>query len=253
MQINYRVLSVDETESSMIVRYWTDELSEKELSVDPEETNDTPTQCRTDYNLTVSDHSKSEEALHEFILSCAPVGWFDVKHKVKDPNVDTSLPEAKKLVGVDRSGVHIQNAPKLRAPLVEEDITALLSDPDAKVDGEVFLWRVRKKTNDGPWTHPPMYTHDELDSIVLPYARLQYTMCKGILGQPKVYFETSDVFVRQYRLASIQAARAFIAFAEDASIPEVKAMRDLAQRYADAAGTTYAPMETRLTRMVEAA
>ena len=30
----------------------------------------------------------SEEALHEFILSCAPVGWFEVKHKIKDPNVD---------------------------------------------------------------------------------------------------------------------------------------------------------------------
>src|SRR3954469_23233130 len=112
MQINYRVLLVDETESTMIVRYWTDELSEKELSVDPEETSDTPAQCRTDYNLSVSDHSMSEEALHEFILSCAPVGWFEVKHKIKDPNVDTSLPEAKKLVGIDRSGVHSQKVPK---------------------------------------------------------------------------------------------------------------------------------------------
>jgi len=249
MKINYRVLSVDETESTLIVRYWTDELSEKELSVDPEETSDTPAQCRTDYNLSISDHSLSEEALHDFILSCAPVGWFETKHKIKDPNVDTSLPAVKKLVGVDRSGVPGQNAPKRPAPRVQEDITALLSDPDAKVDGEVFLWRVRKKTNNGPWTHPPKFTHDELDSIVLPYARAQYSMCKGILGQPNVFFESSDVFVRQYRLVSLDAARALMAFAEDVSIPEVRAMRDLSKRHADAVGTTYS-FETRLTRFV---
>jgi hypothetical protein len=249
MQINYRVLSVDETESSMIVRYWTDELSEKELSVDPEESSDTPAQCRTDYNISISDHSMSEEALHEFIISCAPVDWFNLKHKIKDPSVDTSLSVAKALVGVDRSGAFNQNVAKRPAPRVHEDITALLSEPDAKVDGEVFLWRVRKKTNDGPWTHPPKFTHDEMDSIVLPYARAQYSACKGILGQPNVFFESSDVFVRQYRLVSLEAARALLAFAEDVSIPEVRAMRDLSKRHADAAGTTYL-FETRLTRLV---
>jgi hypothetical protein len=31
------------------------------------------------------------EALHKFIVQSAPIGWFDMQHKVINPDIDTSL------------------------------------------------------------------------------------------------------------------------------------------------------------------
>lgn len=128
MQINYRILSADESECSIVVRYWTDLLSEKDLSIDPKEPNDVPLRCRTDYNLNIWDASLSEDQIHDFILSNAPIAWFELKHTAKTAPV----PALKSLVGVSRS-TPVKAKKEVPAPPVpwsdknEVDITHLLS------------------------------------------------------------------------------------------------------------------------------
>lgn len=99
MKIFYKVLLVDEPDGSILVRYWTDKLSEKELSMDPEETLDVPTKCYTDYALHLWNPQMSEQELHEVIRQQAPIQWFELQEKIKDPTIDTSLDMAQDLVG----------------------------------------------------------------------------------------------------------------------------------------------------------
>jgi hypothetical protein len=135
MQINYRVLSIDEKECSVVVRYWTDKLSERELSVNPDEQNDLPERCRTDYNLNLWDLGMSEDELHNYLLSCAPVGWFKLKGQLKDKNGDTALSRVRLWVGINRGGATKEEAesklpstwlPSTWPTANEVDITPLL-------------------------------------------------------------------------------------------------------------------------------
>lgn len=103
----------------------------------------------------------------------------------------------------------------------------------------VYLYHIRTKTNDGPWTQPSNYNGDELGEVVNPYSRFVYGTCKGIIGRPNVYFDGSDKFVRKYTIDTIENAQALFRTLTDMSIPEIKAMRDLAKKKSDEAGTTY--------------
>jgi hypothetical protein len=103
----------------------------------------------------------------------------------------------------------------------------------------VHLYHIRVKTNDGPWTQPSNYTGEELGTVVDPYSRFLYGTCKGIIGRPTVYFDGSDKFVRKYNVDTIENAQALYRTLNDMSIPEVKAMRKLAKKKSDDAGTTY--------------
>jgi hypothetical protein len=131
MQINYRILSVDESEGTIVVRYWTDILSERALSVLPDEQSNVPARCRTDYNLVIPDPAMTPEQIHDFAVSNAPVDWFEVKH------TGVSLPQIAPLVGVNRTAKIEKKAKALRETVAapswwsdqnEVDITHLLSD-----------------------------------------------------------------------------------------------------------------------------
>jgi len=102
----------------------------------------------------------------------------------------------------------------------------------------VHLYKKLIRANDGPWTQPSSYSTEELGSIVNPYARVVFSL-PGIIAGVVQYFESSTVFVRKYTFDTVDHALAFYKLVNDLSVPEVKAMRDLARRYADAAGTVY--------------
>jgi len=101
------------------------------------------------------------------------------------------------------------------------------------------LYHIRIKTNDGPWTQPSSYTGEELGDVVNPYSRFLYAQCKGIKGRPFIYFDGSDRFVRKYTVDTLENAKALYRTLNDLSIPEVKAMRNLAKAKETEAGTTY--------------
>ena len=107
MLIKYRILSINPEEHSLVVRYFTDMMTEKDLASEfnPDgsitlTSNGYPTRCRTDCNLTIyNTNDVSSEAFKTQILNNAPIAFFNLKEKVKDPSIDTSMSSVKKLVG----------------------------------------------------------------------------------------------------------------------------------------------------------
>lgn len=73
MKINYRILSFNIDDNSILVRYWTDLLTERQLSVDPLEVYDTPDHCRSDCNITLPfKATSSEHDVHRIIMHNVP-------------------------------------------------------------------------------------------------------------------------------------------------------------------------------------
>lgn len=109
MRINYRVLDIEEHQHSMVVRYWTDKITEEMLASDFEPNGKIrktkygyPTRCITDYNLTFFDNlNPTEEEVNHYIKRNAPVVWLKLKEEVLNPNVQTDLGAVKKILNKD--------------------------------------------------------------------------------------------------------------------------------------------------------
>lgn len=105
MKINYRILRVDESEHSILVRYYTDIVTEEYLAT-PKYADGTfettsegyPVSCRTDYYFNIWETpSPSQEKIVEIIMNGAPKEWLHLHEQILSSNVNTSLAEAKEL------------------------------------------------------------------------------------------------------------------------------------------------------------
>ena len=95
IKIYYKILEVNHIDNTILVRYYTDFLSEDELDALPSEQqkreDGTPFRCRTDSNLSIWDHIKTEEDIHNHIIQCAPIEWFKIQKKVKEGEINPIL------------------------------------------------------------------------------------------------------------------------------------------------------------------
>lgn len=114
MQIKYRIVSVDEADHSMVVRYFTDITTEEDLAIPHPNTGEIfgddglVISCRTDVNITLFDVPLLEgDALERFISRFAPKAWFEMLEKVKDPDVDTGLSPITAMLGQEREAVEL--------------------------------------------------------------------------------------------------------------------------------------------------
>jgi hypothetical protein len=107
MDIHYKIIEVHPNEHSIVVRYYTDKLTEDKLATFPEAVDrrldGSPIRCRTDYNINIPIPAPKDEKLEEFIMSKAPVYWLDMQEKIMDPDVDTTLSDFKDLVNVKKT------------------------------------------------------------------------------------------------------------------------------------------------------
>lgn len=106
MKVNYRILRVIPEEHSIIVRYFTDIITEDFLAVD--KNNGTiertpegyPLRCRTDYNLNIFKvPTPSEQEIIDIILNGAPADWLAMQEAILDDSIDTSMDSVFPLVG----------------------------------------------------------------------------------------------------------------------------------------------------------
>ena len=114
MQINYRILSVDEEDHSLVVRFFTATTTEEDLAIPHPDTGEIlgedglVVSCRTDVNVTLYDVPLlTGDAFEEFIIRFAPKAWFELLEKVKDPGIDTLLTPIAEMIGQERVGVEI--------------------------------------------------------------------------------------------------------------------------------------------------
>lgn len=99
MSVKFKILSVDANNHSMVVRYFSDLVTEDnlatEFNLDGEivrDSNGSPVRCRTDYNIEIAEYpSPSKDRLIEIISTYAPKSFFDKYVHVANTEVDTSL------------------------------------------------------------------------------------------------------------------------------------------------------------------
>ena len=88
MDIHYKIVEVIPNEHSIIVRYFTDFMTEEMLNSmpdSPERREDgSPMRCRTDYNINLPVPAPAGEDLNKFILERAPLHWFDIHQSIQD-------------------------------------------------------------------------------------------------------------------------------------------------------------------------
>ena len=72
--IKYKIIETYENTKSITVRYWTDNISEEELRVSVENLPDgSPARCKNDIHIELNPNIKTEEDLHNIIISFAPI------------------------------------------------------------------------------------------------------------------------------------------------------------------------------------
>lgn len=93
MKITYRIVDVFPDDHQIIVRYFTDKVSEESLGgIGP---NGQHQSGRTDYALQLPIPTPEGEALEEIIQRAAPVSFFEMKEKISDPDIDTKMSHIK--------------------------------------------------------------------------------------------------------------------------------------------------------------
>lgn len=107
MNIHYRIVKVDPAAHGVLVRYWTDKVTEMDLAgpMDADgkpllNADGYPIGCRTDVLLTVYDTpTPSPEELDKRIMMSAPTDFLKLQEDIQDNNVDTSMKNVRNLVG----------------------------------------------------------------------------------------------------------------------------------------------------------
>jgi hypothetical protein len=98
--IKYKIIEVHEGQHSIVVRYYTDKVSEKHLSVQEDE-HGKVLRGRTDFNIDLPHPAPQGADLKKLILAHAPVKWLELQELVLDPDTDTSLAELKAKIGFE--------------------------------------------------------------------------------------------------------------------------------------------------------
>jgi len=110
MEVKFKIIDVDSSQHSMIVRYYTNLLTEDSLatSYNPDGTiarrsDGSPQRCQTDYNFNIwqTDPPITEEQIKKIANDGAPYDWFKLRHDILDPQIDTSLNVVSNLLNTE--------------------------------------------------------------------------------------------------------------------------------------------------------
>lgn len=107
MEVKYRIIDVDPNQHSIVVRYYTNVLSEDSLATSfntdgsiARGQDGSPLRCQTDYNINIwkTETPPTVDDIKKIANDSAPYDWFKLKHDILDPNVDTSLSVVSSLI-----------------------------------------------------------------------------------------------------------------------------------------------------------
>jgi hypothetical protein len=104
MNIHYKIVELWPDDHLIVVRYWTDVITEEMLASDANRKEDgTPVRCRSDISLNLPIPVPTGNDLDIFLKSAGPIGWLKMLEDVKDPNVNTDTSGIKSLVNVQKT------------------------------------------------------------------------------------------------------------------------------------------------------
>lgn len=134
MNLHYKIVEVWPQDHLVVVRFWTDALSEDFLaSSDIRKEDGTPVRCRSDVSVTLPIPAPEGEELEKLLVSYAPLEWMKLLEKVQAPEIDTSLTQVQYLLGVAKvksmeEVEELVNPGTSSRQLTEEEITALINN-----------------------------------------------------------------------------------------------------------------------------
>jgi hypothetical protein len=98
MNLHYKIVEVWPQDHLVVVRYWTDVLSEEFLaSNDIRKEDGTPERCRSDVSVTLPIPAPEGAELEKLLISYAPFDWLKTMEKIQAPEIDTSMDGIMKL------------------------------------------------------------------------------------------------------------------------------------------------------------
>jgi len=130
MDIKYKIVEAYPQDHVIVVRYYTDTITELDLASSPEkDSNGKPIRCRTDVSISVPIPEPSEDELNKLIMLNCPITFFETQEKIKDPGIDTSMSLVKSKLNKE---IVITSAEfeKLKAPILNSSTTQVLTDEE---------------------------------------------------------------------------------------------------------------------------
>lgn len=111
MNIHYRIIKVDPESHGVIIRYFTDMLTEMDLASSFNEDGSVklnadgyPVATRTDVLMSIYDTpTPSAEEIEKRIKLNAPIDWLKLQEDITNPEIDTRMRELRNLVGDSKS------------------------------------------------------------------------------------------------------------------------------------------------------
>lgn len=127
MKIRYKIIEVYPSEHSIVVRFYTDLVTEKMLAVQVNETTGQILRGRTDYNINLPIPAPSGDALDALIVSKAPAEFLALQESVLNPAIDTSLSDISNLLGKEKVATVPNPLDPAEANASQQDIPATVA------------------------------------------------------------------------------------------------------------------------------
>ncbi len=107
MNIHYRIVRADPAAHGVLIRYWTDKVTEMDLASQFDADGNPvlnadgyPVATRTDSFMSIYETpTPSPEVIAKRIIAQAPVDWLKLQEDIADPTVDTKMSDIKMIVG----------------------------------------------------------------------------------------------------------------------------------------------------------
>jgi hypothetical protein len=111
MNIHYRIVKVDPAAHGILIRYFTDKVTEMDLANSYNEdgsirvdADGVPLSTRTDVFMSIyATPTPTPEELEKKILISAPVDWLKLQESIADPAIDTKMSVIRNLTGESKS------------------------------------------------------------------------------------------------------------------------------------------------------
>lgn len=128
MNINYKIVEVHEDNRVMVVRYFTDIVTENDLDVLPtSDGNSSPARCKTDVSLNIPLPEPTEAELHKILLRNAPIEALKTFEAMKTQPNTASLSIVYNMKDVTYAKTEQQIAEMFASPtLTDSEINQLI-------------------------------------------------------------------------------------------------------------------------------
>jgi hypothetical protein len=136
-EVKFKIIEIDTTQHSMVVRYFSDLLTEDELAssfeideqgnrVIQRRPDGSPARCQTDYNINIwRIPAPSPEEIKKIASQAAPQEWFKLKHEIILNTADTSMSNVASLMN---QVIVVQNNQNANSSLSSEEINDILNN-----------------------------------------------------------------------------------------------------------------------------